>query len=258
MSGERQAAFGVDVLAFGAHPDDVEIFCGGTLIRMAQLGYRTAVIDLSRGERASNGTPQARAKETLAASAVMGLAWRENLGLPDTGLSPYDDAQVRAVVAAIRRARPELLLIPWTQERHPDHVAAGELLARAAFFCRVAKFGATPEAPRFAPREVLSYAMRHRMPPSFIVDTSEASQKKREAIACYQSQVAPGPGGVATLVGSGTLQDAVEARDRYYGSMIGTSHGEALRSARTVALKDPLQHLRDNPFPEPHAFESSE
>jgi bacillithiol biosynthesis deacetylase BshB1 len=247
----------VDVLAFGAHPDDVEIFCGGTLVRLAQLGYRTAVVDLTRGERASNGTPAEREAEAREASAVLGLQWRENLELPDTGIDPWSADQVQKVVGAIRRARPELLLIPWVEERHPDHAAAGMLLGRAAFFCRVEKFETIPPSARHAPQQVLSYAMRHRMVPTFIVDTSAAAERKRQAIACYRSQVSPGAGAVPTLVGGGALQDAIDARDRYHGSMIGTSHGEALRAAGVLGVLDPVALFRQNPLPEPQAFEPS-
>ncbi len=251
--------YGVEALAFAAHPDDAEIFCGGTLITLADLGHRTAVVDLTRGERASNGTLEERESETAAASRVLGLQWRENLGLPDTGLNPWSDEQLRAVVEAIRRARPELLLVPWTEERHPDHEAAGALLARASFFCGVRKFetGASAPAPAMRPRQVLAYAMRHRMTPSFIIDTSKAMERKREAIACYRSQLVPGPDGAKTLVGSGTLLEAIDARDRYHGSMIGTSAGEAWRTARVPGLIDPITHFRQNALPEPHAFESS-
>ncbi len=252
------SAYALEALAFGAHPDDVEIFCGGTLITLADLGHRTAVVDLTRGERASNGTPEEREAETAAASRVLGLQWRENLGLPDTGLNPWSDDQLRACVEAIRRARPELLLIPWTEERHPHHAAAGELLARAAFFCGVRKFetGASSPALPMRPRQVLAYAMRHRMPASFILDTSKAMERKREAISCYRSQVAPPAGAARTLVGSGTLLDAIDARDRYHGSMIGTAAGEAWHTAGTLGLVDPVIHFRQNALAEPHAFES--
>src|SRR5687768_4702231 len=130
----------IDVLAFGAHPDDVELFCGGAMIRLAQLGHRTAVIDLTRGERASHGSPAERARECEAASAVLGLSWRDNLELPDTGLDPAAPGQLARVVAAVRTRRPELVLAPWIEDRHPDHGAAGMLIARALFYSAVRNF----------------------------------------------------------------------------------------------------------------------
>jgi N-acetylglucosamine malate deacetylase 1 len=120
----------MDVLAFGPHPDDVEIFCGGTLIHLAELGHAVAVVDLTRGELSTHGTVEQRAEESQAASKILGLTHRENLGLPDGFLSPWSKDESSAessplgrVVEAIRRLRPEIVLAPWIEERHPDPVA---------------------------------------------------------------------------------------------------------------------------------------
>jgi bacillithiol biosynthesis deacetylase BshB1 len=245
----------IDVLAFGPHPDDVELFCGGTLRRLADLGHRTAVVDLTRGERASAGTPEERARETEAASAVLGLAHRENLALPDTGLDAASRAQITACVEVLRRLRPELVLIPWIHERHPDHVAAAALLGKALAFAAIRKVETVPPSSRFVPRQVFHYAMRHHMTATLVVDTSAAQPKKLEAIRCYASQVTRRPGGDATLISAPLAIDAIDARDRYYGSMIGVSHGEPLRARSVLGVVDPLRLVRDNPFPEAHAFE---
>lgn len=268
--------YGIDVLAFGPHPDDVEIFCGGTLLRLAQLGYSTAVVDLTRGEAASRGTPEEREREAWAASKILGLRFRENLGFPDTGIesgqgagSRNPDSQLSRVVATLRRHRPEIVLIPWREERHPDHVAASELLTRAVFFAGVGGFRTDPATGRFRPRQVLYYAMRYRMSPTFVMDTSTVAQLKREAILCYASQVSGRGAGAGdeslpssdarheppTLIGSSRALDAIEARDRFYGSMIGVSHGEPLRMPNVPGLVDPVRHFRENPFTEAHAFE---
>ncbi len=252
---DRADGYGLDALAVGPHPDDVELFCGGTLIRLAGLGYATGVLDLTRGERASHGTPAERAREAEDAAQVMGLRVRENLGLPDTGLDPASREQVERAVAALRRLRPEILLIPWVEDRHPDHAAAGRLLLKAAFYAGVRQFVATPGHDRFVPRQVLHYALRHRMTPSFVVDTSAAAALKARAIACHASQVVRPPGGDPTLISSSGAVEAIEARDRWYGSLIGTSHGEPLRAVATPGLVDPVQHFRDNPFAGAHAFE---
>ena len=254
------SGYGVDALAFGPHPDDVELFAGGTLIRLAELGYATGVVDLSRGELASRGTPEVRAAEAEAAARVMGLAFRENLGLPDgfiaSGQSESEEgrAQVMAVVEVLRRRRPELVLIPWIEDRHPDHAATASLVTRALFYAGLARLELGGE--RFAPRQALYYGMRHRMAPSFVMDTSGAFAKKLEAIRCHASQLAARPGEPQTLIGSARALDAIEARDRYYGSMIGASHGEPLRAPNTLGLADPVAHFRSNPFPEAHAFEA--
>lgn len=250
------ASYGLDVLAFGAHPDDVEIFCGGILIVLADLGYRTGIVDLTCGELSTQGTPEARALEADEAAKVLGLSVRENLGLPDGFLAASPDSpQLPVVVEALRRHRPELLLMPWIEERHPDHVAAGELLTRALFFSGLRKFATGPAPAPFAPRQALYYEMRHRMAASFIVDTSRAWERKAKAIACHVSQVTRGGQDTPTLIGSPLAIDAIDARDRYRGSQIGVRHGEALRSPQTLGLVDPVDHFRANPFPLAHAFE---
>jgi bacillithiol biosynthesis deacetylase BshB1 len=244
-------SYGIDVLAFGAHPDDVELFCGGTLIRLGELGHTTGVADLTRGERASQGTPEERAREADAASFELGLVFRDNAELPDTGLAAVPE-QISRVVAILRHRRPELVLAPWREDRHPDHQAASDLVTRAVFYAGVAKF-APETGERFVPRQLLYYAMRHRMTPSFVIDTSSAAPRKAKAIACYASQLARG----VTLISSPNALAAIEARDRYYGSMIGTTHGEPLRAAAMPGLVDPVRHFRDNPFANAHAFEES-
>ncbi|MEO8700301.1 MAG: bacillithiol biosynthesis deacetylase BshB1 [Kofleriaceae bacterium] len=246
--------YGIDVLAFGAHPDDVELFCGGTVIRLGELGHAVGVADLTRGERASHGTPEERARETIAASAELGLAFRDNLELPDTELAATPD-QIAAVVAVLRRRRPEVVLAPYHADRHPDHVAASELVRRAVAFAGIRKY-APETGERFVPRQLLYYAMRHRMTPSFVVDTSAVAARKARAIACYASQVERRAGDDPTLISAPGALAAIEARDRYYGSMIGTSHGEPLRAAAVLGLVDPVRHFRDNPFADAHAFEA--
>lgn len=257
--------YGVDVLAFGPHPDDVELFCGGTLIRLRDFGHTTGVVDLTCGELASRGTVEERAREAEAAGKILGLSFRENLGLPDGFIHPWSGyespesmsgSHLGRIVEVIRRRRPEIVLIPWIEERHPDHAAAGVLLTKALFFAGLRKFQTEPEADRFVPRQVLYYQLRHRMTPTFVMDTSAAAERKREAIACYGSQVAPRPDAPPTLIGSPRALEAIETRDRYYGTMIGTSHGEPLRAPNVPGIVDPVAHFRQNPFSEAHAFEA--
>ena len=252
----------LDVLAVGPHPDDVELFCGGTVVRLVQLGHRVGVLDLTKGELASNGTVDTRRDEAAAAAKVMGLAMRDNLGLPDGHISSGDDAeQVRTVVSAIRRLRPELMIVPWLEARHPDHAAAGHLLRRAVFMAGLRRY-ATGSAMRastdepFRPRTVLFYQNRHRFTPSFVVDTTAAEKTKTEAILCHRSQVQPGAGAAPTLVASADALAAVEARDRYYGSFIGTTYGEPFRVESTMSLNDPVRHFRDHPPSGAFAFEA--
>jgi len=226
---------GVDVLAFGPHPDDVELFCGGIMIRLVDLGHSTGVVDLTRGELATHGSVEERGREAEAASAILRLSFRDNLGLPDGGLVDAADGDaVRPIVAALRRHRPEIVLAPWVEERHPDHVAAGKLVARCMFLSGLRRFDPGSGEPH-APRRLLHYPMRYRPRPSFVVDTTAAWERKLEAIACHASQV------VST---AGEALAAIEATDRYHGSLIGTRFGEALVSVETLGVSDPVALFR--------------
>lgn len=240
----------IDVLAFGPHPDDVELFAGGVMARMRQLGHRTAIVDLTRGEMASNGTPEERAREAEEAAEILGLTERVQLGLPDTRLDPRAPEQLEAVVAVLRRLEPELVLVPWRRDRHPDHEAASALVDRALFLAGLRKTG---ESVR--PRAVFYYPMRHRARPSLVVDTTLAAAEKRAAIGCYRSQLRRDG---STLIASMDALEAIEARDRYVGSMIGVAYGEALVAARAIGVVDPLALVRANAFPGAHAFDDPE
>ncbi|AKQ63798.1 LMBE-RELATED Protein [Myxococcus hansupus] len=257
--------FGIDVLAFGPHPDDVELFCGGLLASLAARGYRTGIVDLTRGEKSSRGTLQSRAEETEAASRALGLAHRENLELPDGWVSPWAGfdtpeperartAAVTRVVETLRRLRPELVLVPWEKERHPDHEATSALVTRALFFAGVRKFDAEPTAEPFTPRQVLYYPLRHLAEPSFIVDVSGVYERKLAAVHCYASQVLPRPDAPPTLVGSPLSLSSLEARDRFYGAQIGVTHGEPYVVREALGVTDPVDHFRRNSFAKPLFF----
>lgn len=258
-------AYGIDVLAFGPHPDDVELFCGGLLARMAAQGYRTGIIDLTRGEKSSRGTPETRAEETEAASRALKLSLRENLGLPDGWVNPwagFEDpepdrtrtAAVARVVEVLRRLRPELVVVPWEEERHPDHEATSALVTRALFFAGVRKFDTEPPGAPFTPRQVLYYPLRHLAEPSFVVDVTSVYEQKRAAVRCYASQVQPRPDAPRTLVGSPLSLSSLEARDAFYGAQVGVAYGEPYVLRETLGLNDPLEHFRRNSFARPLFF----
>lgn len=233
----------VSVLAFGPHPDDVELFCGGTVAQLAASGRGVAVVDLTRGEKATRGTPKRRSLEAQAAAEALGVADRVNLELPDGGLDPHGgdapDAPVGRCVAALRRFRPELVLSPPRRARHPDHAAAHGLVRRAVFLAGLARWG-EGEPHRVA--SVACYLMRITERPSFVVDVSAAYARKRQAIAAYDSQMQVRPDG--TLVGAPGSLEALEARDRYHGSLIGAAWGEAFTTEAMIGTEDPLALLR--------------
>lgn len=255
--------FGIDILAFAPHPDDAEICCGGLLMKMANTGYRSGIIDFTRGEMSSRGDLATRADETGNASKILKLHLRENLEFPDGHVGVQSshstvEMQLQKVVATFRRLRPQILLIPYQHERHPDHIMTNELLLKAVFFAGVRKFADGTKSPEpFTPRQVLFYQMRYQFRPSFIVDISDVAVQKAAAIRCYRSQLGlddPSPSSgnsqgtqtVKTLLSSELTLDTFDARDRYYGAMIGASHGEPYLTRNIIAIKDPIEHFRTN------------
>jgi bacillithiol biosynthesis deacetylase BshB1 len=234
----------LDLLAFGPHPDDVELFCGGLLATAGERGHRAGVVDLTRGEMASRGTPETRAAETEAASRALGLVHRENLGLPDAHVRVDDEAAAR-VVEALRRLRPEMVVAPYWHERHPDHEATSALVTRALFLAGLRKYG---DGEPHTPRQVLYYPMRHLAEPSFVVDVTAVHARKMAAVRCYGSQVEARADAPPTLVGSALSLSSLEARDAFYGARIGVPFGEPYVVRETLGLADPLDHFRRNQF----------
>lgn len=236
---------GLDVLVVAPHPDDAELSCGGWLALCGDRGQRAGVLDLSAGERATNGTVEVRAREAAAAAEVLGLARRSNLGLPDGGLNPWDDGQAHAVVRAIRSLRPALIVRPHTEDRHPDHGAAGQLVHRAVFLAGLARFEPALGDP-WRPTRVLVYPQRQEVRPDLVVDISAVVERKARAIACHASQVGPG---VSTLLNGSLGLEAWAVRDRYWGASIGVAHGEPYLLGGPVPVGDPVAHLASHPSP---------
>src|SRR3954470_15567996 len=177
----------VDILAIGAHPDDVELTSGGTLIRANMLGRITGILDLAAGELASRGTPELRAKEAAKAAKVMGVSVRENLGLPDGGIQNTPETRARVAVA-IRRLKPSVVITHSLHGRHPDHPIVAQLVRDACFVAGLKMV--EPNVPPHRPRKVLhalSFREDHEKP-TFVVDITESFEKKLEAIGCYESQ----------------------------------------------------------------------
>lgn len=250
----------VDVLAFVAHPDDAEIFCGGFLLKMHELGHRTGVVDLTRGEMSSQGDAETRAKETEAATAVLGLSYRANLEFPDgavgviSGGDRYlaEDGELAKIVTEIRTLRPALLLLPYWKDRHPDHSRAGKLLTEAIFYAGLKKF--LPQLPVHSPIQTLYFQMRYTFRPTFVCDITSVEEKKIEAICCYESQVKRRQPGIDTLISSPLTLDVIRAKDQYYGAMIGVRYGEPLLARNTLALDDPVKYFREQAARKPHIF----
>ncbi|MBT8403989.1 MAG: bacillithiol biosynthesis deacetylase BshB1 [Gemmatimonadetes bacterium] len=225
----------LDVLAVFAHPDDAELICGGALIKSADAGERTGVVDLTRGEMGSRGTPETRAREAAAAAEIMGLAVRRNAGLPDARLANTHEARVR-VAGLIRELRPRVVVTHWTAGRHPDHRVAAELVWDACFLAGLSRFDAPGE--RHRPLKLV-HATAYREdadPPSFVVDITDQMDRKLRAIAAYDSQFegARQAGGVFPG-GSRALADQIRARAAVDGSRIRVAYGEPFRTCETMA-----------------------
>ena len=225
------AADRLDLLVFGPHPDDIEIGLGGTIAKHVAAGHRVGLCDLTRGELGSNGTVEERAAEGEAARAVLGAAFRENLGWPDGGIGGAD--HVRDAASFIRRHRPRAVAIPHWHDRHPDHLAASETLTRALFNSGLRRFEADGDPWR--PAWVCYYFINDSSPVSFVVDVSAHYEIKRRALACYGSQFTPAaPGSVETRLTSPRFAQLIESRDAQFGALAGVAYAEG------VVVREPI------------------
>lgn len=216
----------VDVLVFGPHPDDIEIGLGGTVALHAAAGHRVGLCDLTAGELSSNGTPAQRQVEAAEAAAVLGAAWRENLGWPDGAIAPTP-AVIRSAVDLIRRTRPRTIVIPYWDDRHPDHVASSHVLRTAVFTSGLRRYESADEAWR--PDWTCFYFINDAATPSFVVDVSAHYQRKRDALDCYRSQFAPdGDAAVATRLTASTFTQLIESRDAQFGALTGVAFAEGI------------------------------
>jgi bacillithiol biosynthesis deacetylase BshB1 len=229
----------VDLLAIGPHPDDIEIGIGGIVAKHAALGHRVGLCDLTAGEMGSNGTVEERLAEAEAARAVLGAAWRVNLHLPDRAIGTSPDHQ-RVVASLVRSAKPKVVAIPYWSDRHPDHVAASQLLTEGVFSAGLRRYGAEGEA--WKPESVCYYFINDMAVASFVVDVSEHYDTKRRALACHVTQFQPSQtDAVATRLTSVRFRQLVESRDAQFGAVAGVAFAEG------IVVKQPLvrSHLLD-------------
>jgi N-acetylglucosamine malate deacetylase 1 len=228
----------VDLLAIAAHRDDVELLVGGTMARTAAQGYRTGILDLTAGERGTDGSAQLRGEESEAAAKILGVTARRNAGFPDAGLQ--NTPETRSVVAGwIRAFRPRTVILPYMTGRHPDHRIASQLAYDASFLAGLAKFDAPGEPHR--PHKLL-YALTYRedpVKPSFVVDITEFIELKMEAMRCYHSQFDGKTwGGEVYPGGDRPLYDQVRMHAARYGSLIRTEYGEPFHVVETMQVDD--------------------
>ena len=227
-----------DILAFSAHPDDVELAAGGTLLKAARAGSATGVITLTRGETGTRGSFEERAAEFNAASRLMGLAHHEMLSLPDGRLAADEESKL-AVVREIREHRPTILLLPYWEDRHPDHGAASRIVQEAAFLAGLRKLDTGQEPHR--PAELVYYMSSWEFDPSFVVDISAHIEEKKSAIQAYGTQVfnpSLATGEEQTFISSEHFWQLLLSRMAHYGRLIGASFAEPFRIRGLVEIAD--------------------
>ena len=225
----------LDILAIAAHPDDVEQTCGGTLIRMAEMGYRTGVLDLTAGDMGSRGTPEIRLKESDGAACQMLLAWRGNMRLPDARLE--NTVSVRMSLAAeIRALRPRVVILPYWEARHPDHYRASEIGFEACFLAGLKKLDEETEPHR--PSKIVYSSLYANVTPSFVVDISAQFERRMAALFAYDSQYGEQPDAADLFPRQQEIRERLAAIARFYGNLIGVKYGEPFVVKEAMRVDD--------------------
>lgn len=235
----------VDVLAIFAHPDDVELTVGGTLLKMKSLGYRTGALDVTRGEMGTRGTVKGRAAEADEAAKILKLDVRENLGLPDGRVFVTDDERTK-MVRVLRRLKPKILLTHQLDDPHPDHNHIASLVRESARLTSMQKYDFDFGQERTPAPIVAHNTFSQRVAPSFIVDISEFLEEKTAAIRAHKSQFYnpnAGKDELETRLTSKGFIEELENRSRYFGSLIGVAAGEPYFVREALNVNDPIELL---------------
>jgi bacillithiol biosynthesis deacetylase BshB1 len=222
----------LDYLVIAPHPDDAELGVGGTILLLKSQGARVGVLDLTSGEPTPHGSLEIRRRETAAATAILGLDWRDNLDLPNRSLTADLDARRRLAVV-FRATRPRYLFAPYWEDAHPDHVAASALVDAARFWAKLTKTD-MPGEPFYPGRIIYYFSVHLRLHPrpSFVLDITPHVEGKMRAIACYQSQFVTGRPATPP-----TALDDLRDRARYWGWAIGTGYGEPFVCREEIGLR---------------------
>ncbi len=225
----------LDVLAIAAHPDDVEQTCGGTLIRMAEAGYRTGVLDLTAGDMGTRGTPEQRVAESETAGRHLLLAWRGNLHMPDARLENTIAARMTLAVK-IRELQPRVVILPYWQARHPDHYRCSEMGFEACFLAGLTKLDeySTPHRPS----KILYSSLYADVKPSFIVDISAQFERRMTALLSYTSQYGETGAGRTLFPNESEIRERLGAIARFYGNQIGVRYGEPFVVKEAIRIDD--------------------
>ncbi|UWZ83280.1 bacillithiol biosynthesis deacetylase BshB1 [Occallatibacter riparius] len=231
-----QSPFTADILAIAAHRDDVEQTCGGTLLRSAARGLRTAILDLTQGEAGTRGTADDRAREANEAARILGVGWRQALDLADGAIANTLENRIK-IVRVLRELRPRVVILPYWQARHPDHAIVASLGYEACFLSGLAKID-TGTAPH-RPFKIVYASLYADVRPTFIVDITPFIEQRHASLMAYQSQYANQPSGSTLFVPEEEIRERTFAEARHYGLLAGVLHGEPFVQ-KEVGLVDDL------------------
>jgi len=238
-SGAGIDALPADVLAIAAHRDDVEQTCGGTLLRMAARGLRTAILDLTQGESGTRGTAEDRAREAAEAARLLGVGWRQALDLPDGAIENSLENRLK-IVRILRQVRPRVVILPYWQARHPDHAIVATLGYEACFLSGLSKV--ETGAPPHRPFKIIYASLYADVRPTFVVDITRFIDQRHQALMAYKSQYANQQTGSALFVPEEEIRERTYAEARHYGLVAGVRYGEPFVQ-KEVGLVDDLTLL---------------
>lgn len=227
----------LDLLAIAAHPDDVELTCGGTLLKMAQRGYKTGILDLTAGEMGTRGTPESRAKEAAKAAKLLGVKWRKTLGVPDSDVQPARQHKLR-LASVIRTLTPGTVILPYWEARHPDHYNASTLGYEGCFLAGLKQLPLEGDPHR--PFKILYSTAFATVRPTFVVDITQQYEQRRRAILAFWSQFRAKKGEKRSKVylAIDRLEEEMNQLARYYGQMIGVKYGEPFLQKELMKVGD--------------------
>jgi bacillithiol biosynthesis deacetylase BshB1 len=225
----------VDILAIAAHPDDVEQTCGGTMLRMAEAGYSTGIIDLTAGDMGTRGSPEVRVEESEAAAAVLRVSHRENLHFPDARLENSMAGRM-TIAHRIRELRPKTVILPYWTGRHPDHYRASELGYEACFLAGLRKIDQYTEPHR--PHKIIYSSVYANVTPSFVVDISRYFEKRMESLFAYHSQYGSVTEGETLFPNEAEIRERLASVARFYGNLIGVKYGEPFVVKEAMQIDD--------------------
>ncbi|USG63481.1 bacillithiol biosynthesis deacetylase BshB1 [Brevibacillus ruminantium] len=225
----------LDILAIGAHPDDVEIGAAGTLLLASKRGEKVGILDLTYAELSSNGTVERRQEEAAAADQILGSTARYNFGFPDRGLEKVREDAISRVVDLIRETRPRVVLAPYWQDRHPDHESVSRIVREAVFSSGIRKYSANLSLPAYRPSKLLYYFINSTVKPDVVVDITDVYEGKMNVLRCYRSQFEQEADSVATPLNNGYLE-SVTYRERLFGQESGVMYAEGFVSAVPYVL----------------------